>query len=57
MNQYENRPEPKTVDEKLDNMIRRLGRIERDIIDIRTHLRVPRRLSRDTTLVQEDQGF
>lgn len=57
MNQPNPRPEPKTVDEKLDNMIRRLGRIERDIIDIRTHLRVPRRLSSNTTFVQEDQNF
>lgn len=51
------RPEPRTVEEKLDNMIRRLGRIERDIIDIRTHLHVPRRLSGNMTLVQEDQNF
>jgi len=51
------RPQPVTPDEKLDSMIKRLGRIERDLIDIREHLRVPRRLSGNTRLVKDEDSF
>jgi len=51
------RPQPVTPDEKLDSVIKRLGRIERDLIDIREHLRVPRRLSGTTTLVRDNDSF
>ena len=51
------RPQPVTTDEKLDSVIKRLGRIERDLIDIREHLRVPRRRSGNRQLVPEDNSF